>query len=134
MALAMAIFFFGPLVSHMSNDELRWACFLWTTREWQYLQTLKRIDLIVMFDLLKNAKPMPPMREEVTLHPVFGGPIVMILGEVGIGDRKLNMLIAMCERKNKARFVTSDVAKLAHGVYNVVGSQILRIREPGGGA
>jgi hypothetical protein len=87
-----------------------------------------------MLNLLKCAKHIPPVRDEVTLYPVVGDLIVMILDEVDVGDRKSNVLIAMCERKNKARFVTSDAAKLARGVYNTVGSQILRIRGPGGGA
>jgi hypothetical protein len=63
-------------------------------------------------------------RPVLTLYLDGGDPVVMVLGEFDIGNRKLNMLIAMCERENEGRFIKNAAAKLARG--------ILRIREPGG--
>jgi hypothetical protein len=130
----MAIFFFDQMACRTNHDEIRWACYLWSNRKWPYLQTLKRRDLIVLFNLSKGGVPLSSVRSEVTLHPTSGGPIELVLDEVDLGDRKLEMLLALCERENKARFLQSDAAMLARGEYHAVGSLMLKIRDPGGAA
>jgi hypothetical protein len=131
-ALAMAMFFFDPQACRVSNDEMRRAWFLRSDRDWRNLQVMKRRGLVIFFNIIKVTKPWPQVWDEVTLHPEGGSFIRMVLVEIDIGNRNLNMLLALCERKNKARFSRSPRAKLARGVYDAVGSLMLTIRDPGG--
>jgi hypothetical protein len=107
----------------MSNDKMRWACFLWPDHDWRNLQVVKRRGLVVLFNIIKVAKPWPEIRGEVTLYPAGGSPIRMIRDEIDIGDRKLDVLIALYEH---------PAAKLACGVCEAVGPLMLAIRGPGG--
>jgi hypothetical protein len=132
MSLTMATFYFGPKKGHTSNDELRWACCGWTNHTYAALQDVARKDLIQLFNTLRDAVPGPPVREEFTLYPVSGDPIVMPFDEVDIGNRRLSHLVALCEHKNKGNLCVSPAAKAAHGTYPAAGARILRIRDPGG--
>jgi hypothetical protein len=134
LSLAVATFYFDLLKGHTSNDELRWACYAWTSHSYKHLEALARKDFIQLYNTLRTAMPSPPIREEFTLYPESGGPIVMTFDEIDIGNRKLNMFIAMCEHKNKGRLINSPAARTARGIYPAAGAQILRIRAPGGGA
>jgi hypothetical protein len=100
--------------------------------DWRNLQAMERRDLILIFFIIEITKPWPQVRDEVTLHPAGGSPIRMILDEIDIGNRSLNILLALYEHKNKARFLKTQKAKLACGVYNASGPLMLTIRDPGG--
>jgi hypothetical protein len=129
LALAMAMFYFDPMTSRMSNDEIRWADFLWSDHDWRDLQ---RWELVMISNTIKVTKPWPHVREEVILHPSVGNPIRMTLDELDIGNRRLNMLIALYEHKYKAHFLKTQKAMAARGIYNAVGPLMLTIRDPGG--
>jgi hypothetical protein len=94
---------------------------------------MSRKEFIQQRNTLRAAIPSPPIHEEFTLYPDSGEPIVMPFDEIDIGNRRLNMLVAMCERKNKGSLMMSPTARAARRIYPVVGAQILQIRDPGGG-
>jgi hypothetical protein len=114
LSLAVATFYFDLLKGHTSNDELRWACYAWTSHSYKHLEALARKDFIQLYNTLRTAMPSPPIREEFTLYPESGGPIVMTFDE--------------------GRLINSPAARTARGIYPAAGAQILRIRAPGGGA
>jgi hypothetical protein len=116
----------------VNDDEIRWACFLWSDHDWRNLQVMKRRDLVILFNFIKATKPWPAVRGEVTLCPDGGSPIRLVLDEIDVGNGEFNLLIALCERKNKARFLKSPQVKFARGVYNAVGSLMVAIRDPQG--
>jgi hypothetical protein len=128
----MAMLYFDPMTSRVSNDEIRRADFLRSNHDWRDLQTMKRRGFVMISNIIKITTPWPHVREEVMLYPTVGPPIRMTLDELDIGHRSLNMLIALYEHKYKAQFLKTQKAKTANGAYNAVGPLILTIRGPGG--
>jgi hypothetical protein len=106
----------------------------WSNYDWRDLQNMKRRGLVVIFNKIKVAKPWPNVRDEVILRLPVANPISMSLDELDIGNRRLNMLIALYEHKYKAWFLKTSRAKAARGLYHAVGPLMLTIRDPGGSA
>jgi hypothetical protein len=132
MAVAMSVFAQTMNPAHVTTEELRWTVYLCLPNHSMLrVVSLTSETFAVEYTCIRQLKPWPNVRSEISWKLRDGEQIEMELNELDISNRSLKLLLAMCERKCKNKHL-GPADRRAAGAYDTDRSLIVQLaRGPG---
>jgi hypothetical protein len=133
VAVTMSVFVHSINPAYLTAEELRWTVYLCGPDcSMLHVVNMSRETLAMEYANMRMLEPWPDIRKEVSWQLKDRELIELEIDELDIANRSLELLLAMCEHKNKNQCL-SPAGRLAAGAYNVDRSLIVQLtNDPGG--